>query len=117
MRKKEIRNSILLNQILRHLKIQFWNYELINCSNVWKWSIDGSSSIYQLIRNHKIDTLVVHHPIEHIGFKWPTNQKAVIWIDFYALRFASFLSGGFTTIALINPPERKLAKCNEDFKR
>ena len=85
MRKKEIRNSILLNQILRHLKTQFWNCELINCSNVWKWSIDGSSSIYQLIRNHKIDTLVVHHPIEHIGFKWPTNQKAVIWIDFYAL--------------------------------
>ena len=35
-----------------------------------------------LIHNHKIDTLVVHHPIEHIGFKWPTNQKAVIWIDF-----------------------------------
>ena len=26
------------------------------------------------------------------------------------VRFASFLSGGFTTIAVINPPERKLAK-------
>ena len=25
-------------------------------------------------------------------------------------RFSSFLSGGFTTIAVINPPERKLAK-------
>ena len=24
--------------------------------------------------------------------------------------FASFLSGGFTTVAVINPPERKLAK-------
>ena len=24
--------------------------------------------------------------------------------------FASFLSGGFTTMAVINPPERKLAK-------
>ena len=26
------------------------------------------------------------------------------------MRFASFLSGGFTTGAVINPPERKLAK-------
>ena len=26
------------------------------------------------------------------------------------MRFASFLSGGFTTIAVINPPEKKLAK-------
>ena len=26
------------------------------------------------------------------------------------VRFASFLSGGFTTMAVINPPERKLAK-------
>ena len=26
------------------------------------------------------------------------------------MRFASFLSGGFTTVAVINPPERKLAK-------
>ena len=31
MPKKEIRNYILLNEILRHLKYQFWNYELINC--------------------------------------------------------------------------------------
>ena len=26
------------------------------------------------------------------------------------VRFASFLSGGFTIMAVINPPERKLAK-------
>ena len=26
------------------------------------------------------------------------------------VRFASFLSGGFTTMAVIDPPERKLAK-------
>ena len=25
------------------------------------------------------------------------------------MRFASFLSGGFTTMAVINPPEKKLA--------
>ena len=28
------------------------------------------------------------------------------------VRFASFLSGGFTTTAVINPPERKLSKRN-----
>jgi hypothetical protein len=27
------------------------------------------------------------------------------------VRFASFLSGGFTTMAVINPPEKKLAIC------
>jgi hypothetical protein len=27
------------------------------------------------------------------------------------VRFANFLSGEFTTMALINPPEGKLAKC------
>ena len=27
------------------------------------------------------------------------------------MHFASFLSGGFTTMAVINPPEKKLAKC------
>ena len=27
------------------------------------------------------------------------------------VHFASFLSGGFTTMAVINPLERKLAKC------
>ena len=26
------------------------------------------------------------------------------------VRFASFLSGGFTTMTVINPPEKKLAK-------
>ena len=26
------------------------------------------------------------------------------------VRFASFLSSGFTTVAVINPPKRKLAK-------
>ena len=37
------------------------------------------------------------------------------------MRFASFLSGGFTTMAVINTPERKLAKrisvqCTEGFE-
>ena len=28
------------------------------------------------------------------------------------MRFASFLSGGFITASVANPPESKLAKCN-----
>ena len=32
-------------------------------------------------------------------------------IHYTEVHFATFLSGGFTTMAVINPPERKLAKC------
>ena len=32
-------------------------------------------------------------------------------LEFTEVRFASFLFGGFTTLAVINPQERKLAKC------
>ena len=35
--------------------------------------------------------------------KWKRSETQV--------RFANFLSSGFTSMALINPPERKLAKC------
>ena len=47
------------------------------------------------------------------------NQIKIYWKNFQTksylhhcteVRFASFLSGGFTTIAVINPPERKLSK-------
>ena len=31
-------------------------------------------------------------------------------VDISTLHFASFLSGGFTTMAVIKPPEKKLAK-------
>ena len=31
-------------------------------------------------------------------------------IQYTKVRFASFLSGGFTTMTVINPPERKLSK-------
>ena len=37
-------------------------------------------------------------------FAWPITIKCT------EVRFASFLSGGFTTMPVINPPERKLAK-------
>ena len=35
---------------------------------------------------------------------------AIKFIHCTEVHFASFLSGGFTTMAVINPPERKLAK-------
>ena len=36
--------------------------------------------------------------------KQPTNKKG----QCTDVRFASFLSGGFTTMAVLNPPEKKL---------
>ena len=40
------------------------------------------------------------------------THNAMEWNPLYCtdVHFASFLSGGFTTVAVINPPERKLAK-------
>ena len=32
-------------------------------------------------------------------------------LHYTEVRFASFLSGGFITVAVINPPESKLEKC------
>ena len=40
---------------------------------------------------------------QKVGMYWPANHCT-------ELHFASFLSGIFTTIALKNPPERKLTK-------
>ena len=41
-----------------------------------------------------------------------SNFEYLLWFFFHCteVRFASFLSGGFTTLAVINPKERKLAK-------
>ena len=49
---------------------------------------------------------------------WSLLRCAVLWLaklpgECTEVRFASFISGGFTTmapVAVINPPERKLAK-------
>ena len=38
-----------------------------------------------------------------------TNTVNLRAVDRTEVRFASFLSGGFTTRAVINPPEKKLA--------
>ena len=54
---------------------------------------------------------------------WPTNPRSCMdfaeentacqWCGCHCteVRFASFLSDGFTNITVINPPEKKLAKC------
>ena len=36
--------------------------------------------------------------------------ELILNYSYTEVRFASFLSGGFTTVIVINPPERKLAK-------
>ena len=38
------------------------------------------------------------------------KMQNFLFPEYTEVRFASFLSGGFTTMAVINPPERKLAK-------
>ena len=39
------------------------------------------------------------------------NENSIQGVPRYTeLRFASFLSGGFITAIVVNPPERKLAK-------
>ena len=45
--------------------------------------------------------------VEWGGCRQPPSTSFLHCTD---VRFASFLSGGFTTMAVINPPERKLAK-------
>ena len=60
---------------------------------------------------------------KRLGFKMIIAQLICFWLTFSTgvleqgspacpteVRFASFLSGGFTTMAVINPPERKLVK-------
>ena len=43
--------------------------------------------------------------------EWPVVVAAATSTQQYKkVRFASFFSGGFTTMAVIDPPERKLAK-------
>ena len=47
----------------------------------------------------------------NLDFPSSTEQKqAVAAVECTEVRFATFLSGGFATMALINPPESKLAK-------
>ena len=37
-------------------------------------------------------------------------DKTAVFNQYKEVHFASFLSGGFTTMAVINPPERELVK-------
>jgi hypothetical protein len=47
----------------------------------------------------------------NVKFHMSHTMNGAQWCnDCTEVHFASFLSGGFTTMAVINPPERKLAK-------
>ena len=52
---------------------------------------------------------VPFHPLVVIGLGKNLLFKSVL-AHCTKVRFASFLSGGFTTMAAMNPPERKLSK-------
>ena len=45
-----------------------------------------------------------------LSFKKVLNVKDVYFVECTEVCFVSFLSGEFTTMAVINPPEKKLAK-------
>ena len=63
--------------------------------------LDGRSSLNTLV-------LKTSHWLETVGLAVLLKETLEYRTE---VRFASFLSGGFTIMAVINPPERKLAKC------
>ena len=70
-------------------------------------------SVYlYLTINSIITPLLNRHFPEFLGSStvWQ-NEIAMSSAPCTKVRFASFLSDGFTTMAAINPPERKLSKC------
>ena len=81
------------------------------------------------VKNHQSKNVTILEPdidtiCNVIGSSKDKPRGASSWKTFWEIstkenwpeqctevRFASFLSGGFTTMAVINPPERNLAKC------
>ena len=55
-------------------------------------------------------------PLADLSFRLPvlsyydSSSSGIISDHLTEVRFASFLSGGFTSMALMNPPEKKLEK-------
>ena len=47
-----------------------------------------------------------------VSYTLPNTHHCTLHTE---VRFASFLSGGFTTMAVINQPEKKLAKCTSVY--
>ena len=75
----------------------------------WKCSIDLSFRFYE-IGNFSMVVIIFWMQITYILLlKVVTTVKSRA-VDCTEVRYASFLSCGFTTMAVIIPPERKLAK-------
>ena len=96
---------------LRELKLQPFPKQTIHRSlkklliRVWLSNIN--KSIY------KIQSLCIIEMFADTFLKSTIWHNLIFYLCHYTkVRCASFLSGGFTTIAVINPPERKLAKRN-----
>ena len=54
---------------------------------------------------------------DYSGFQYKTTAAYKYAIQCTKVRFASFLSGRFTSMAVMNPPERKKAKRTSVFNR
>jgi hypothetical protein len=74
----------------------------INKKSIFKIPRTKCSTTFNLSQN---SSTISTNQVSRSGMQYPKIQQS------NEVRFASFLSGGFTTMAVINPPERKLAKC------
>ena len=79
-----------------------YSFQIAKNCLVKKWLINSKSST----RDSQFQKKVCW---EHI-WKYP-KYPTIYLTHLTEVRFACFLSGGFTNMAVINPPKRKLAKC------
>ena len=64
---------------------------------------------------HDHDSLLEHQVDQEISGNIANGDYPIIVHNFTEVRFASFFSGGFITTIVVNPPERKLAKCTSVY--
>ena len=72
--------------------------------------LTSQAGILQMKRNSSIIYSGIRSDFVGILLEKQLNSAQSSNAHFTEVRFASFISGGFTIIAVINPPERKLAK-------
>ena len=79
------------------LSTQFWSL-LLKTNTLYNAILRIARNFLETRENIKIST----HPFYHVNLDWFSWECTEV-------RFGSLLSGGFTTMAVINPPEKKLA--------
>ena len=91
------------------------NHLLKNCITLIddKREIDNQVASELILRICSSYKAVIRYLVnrESLIIEWSLTSHQVSQLNhFTEVRFASFLSGGFTTMAVINPPKRKLEK-------